>query len=78
MLAVRVAVSDQLLAGCRYIAAVGGITARMGRTWMDNVAHEDGDRVERQALEGQYDQEGGRYDQPRLDVAEDDSNHWTQ
>ena len=49
MLTVRVAVSHQLLAGCR---AVGGITARMGRTGMDNVAHEDGDRVERQALEG--------------------------
>ena len=44
MLTVRVAVSHQLLAGCR--GAVGGITARTARMSsprMDNVAHEDGD-----------------------------------
>lgn len=73
VLTMRVVVSHQLLAGCR--GAVGGITARMRSPRMDNVAHEDGDRVERQALEGQYDQEGGRKDQPRLDVAKDDSKH---
>ena len=45
MLTMRVAVPDQLLAGCR--GTVGGITARMRSPRMDNVAHEDGDRVER-------------------------------
>mmetsp|Transcript_7355 Transcript_7355/g.12193 ORF Transcript_7355/g.12193 Transcript_7355/m.12193 type:complete len:109 (-) Transcript_7355:143-469(-) len=73
MLAVRMTMSDQFLVGTGGGGTVGGITARLTR--MDNVAHQYRYRVERQSLKGQDDQKSGRYDEPYLNVAKDDSNH---